>query len=353
MDGVANTTGHKPAHPAGRLQADSERCCPYCGSPTTKAMLARIAEAERERMVSLEASLKAKFAEHQRQAAMKSAAEIAQAKAEVGVQIEKARKEAAAKATAALAPKLAKAVAEAVNVERTKAYSEKLTLEQQLEEVKRRLQRRSAHDIGEPAEIDLYAAIAAAFPEDRVSRVSKGTRGPDVIVEVVSEGTIAGKIVLDSKDHLRWSNRFTSKLRADQIAEAADFAVLSTNTFPAGARELYIQDNVIVARPARVPVLLQLLRRQIIESFRLKLSTVTRNEKGAKLLTFIASTNCTDLFERAAKATADLLNIEESDAAWQAKTRTKRTVLIHGVQGAHGEFVGAINRILTESECPQ
>jgi hypothetical protein len=107
---------------------------------------------------------------------------------------------------------------------------------------------------------------------------------------------------------------------------------------------------VIVANPARVLVLIHLLRRQIIENYRLKLTAEGRNEKGAKLLAYIGSAACADLFERVAKLTADLLDIEQSDAAWQENTRNKRTGLIHGVQTARDELVGAINRILAGTE---
>jgi hypothetical protein len=180
--------------------------------------------------------------------------------------------------------------------------------------------------------------------------VAKGVKGPDVIIEVAHEGSIAGKIVLDSKDHLRWSHKFTTKLRADQIAENADFAILSSSIFPAGARELHIQNNVIVASPPRVLVLVHLFRRQIIENYRLRLIVEARNEKGAKLLAYIASAGCADLFERIAKLTADLLDIEQSDAAWQERTRNKRTRLIRGVQTVHDDLVGTINRILASTE---
>ncbi len=112
------------------------------------------------------------------------------------------RKEATKAAAAALQPKIAEAVAEAMQAERTRAYGEKLSLEQQLEEMKRKLQRKSAHDIGDPAEVDLHAMLASAFREDNVSRVPKGVRAPDVIIEVIHQGNLAEKIVLDSKNHL-------------------------------------------------------------------------------------------------------------------------------------------------------
>jgi hypothetical protein len=97
---------------------------------------------------------------------------------------------------------------------------------------------------GEPAEFDLYETLRSEFGGDKIARVGKGVKGPDIILQVVHSGAVTGSIAIDCKNHKRWQSVFTRKLRADQLAEGADFAVLSTSTFPKGARQLHIQDNV-------------------------------------------------------------------------------------------------------------
>lgn len=332
------TNGHDHGH-----DGESVETCPLCGSALTgaryRAAMARLERVEKERMAEQETALKAQFAEQQRQAAAKAVAETA-------AQVEKARKEASKAATAALAPKVAEAVAQAVQAERTKVYGEKLALEQQLEDMKRKLQRKTAHDIGEPAEVDLHAALVAACPEDRVSRVGKGVRGPDIVVEVVYRGTVAGKIILDSKDHSRWSNRFTQKLRDDQIAANADFAILSSNVFPAGKQHIHVQDNVIIASPARVPVLVELLRRLVIQNHVLKLSIEARNEKADAVFDFITSAACSDLFERVAKLTNEMEAIDRAETVAHEKVWSKRADLNRAIRSAYEEFAGTVQRII-------
>src|SRR5215472_3089376 len=119
---------------------DAPEMCPLCGSALTGARyrdaMARMERVEKERMTALEAALKTQFAEQQRRA-------VAKAGADAAVQVEKARREATKAAAAALQPRIAEAVAQAVQGERTKAYGDKLALEQQLEEMKRKLQRKS------------------------------------------------------------------------------------------------------------------------------------------------------------------------------------------------------------------
>lgn len=332
------TNGHDHGH-----DGESVETCPLCGSALThsryRAAMARLERVEKERMAEQEAALKARFAEQQRAAVAKAAAETA-------AQVEKARKEASKAATAALAPKVAEAVAQAVQIERTKVYGEKLALEQQLEDMKRKLQRKTAHDIGEPAEVDLHAMLVAACPEDRVSRVAKGVRGPDVIVEVIYQGDVAGRIILDSKDHLRWSNRFTQKLREDQIAASADFAILSSNVMPAGKQHIHVQDNVIVASPARVPVIVELLRRLVIQNHVLKLSIEARNEKADAIYDFITSAACADLFERVGKLTSEMEAIDRAEMAGHEKVWSRRADLNRAIRSAYEEFAGTVQRII-------
>jgi len=321
----------------------SVETCPLCGSKLTGARyrdaMARMERVEKERMTALETSLKSKFADQQREAAAKAARETA-------AQVEKAKKEAAKIAVAGFQAKVAEAVSLAVQVERTKAYGEKLSLEQQLEEMKRKLQRKSAHDIGEPAEVDLHAVLSTSFPDDNVSRVAKGVRGPDVIVEVIHQGTVAGKIILDSKDHLRWSNKFTQKLRADQLAEDADFAILSTTTFPAGKEQIHVQDHVVVASPARVPVVVELLRRLVIQNHVMRRSIEARNDKAHEIFDFIVSDTCSDLFDRIGKLTGELDAIDHAETVAHEKVWSKRGDLNRSLRSAYETFSSAVNRII-------
>ena len=149
---------------------------------------------------------------------------------------------------------LVEEAAELINAGKVKAFEETNGLSQRLAGMQRRLERRTPDELGEPAEVNLFEQLQAALL-DRVSRVAKGTKGPDIIIEVLHNNAVAGSIVIDCKNHKRWANTFVTKLMSDQRTAGADFAILSTSTFPKGARQLHIQDGVIVADPARVTVL--------------------------------------------------------------------------------------------------
>jgi hypothetical protein len=132
--------------------------------------------------------------------------------------------------------------------------------------------------------------------------------------------------------------------------EQADHAVLVASVFPADERQLLVRDGVIVASPARVIAVAHMLRRQVLQTHTLKLSNADRDEKTARLYAFMTSDRAADRWDRIASAASELLDIEKSDAAWQEKTRTKRSGLIHSVQAVHDEFTGEIDRILGGNE---
>src|SRR6266446_419150 len=117
------------------LHADASQC-PYCGQPISRKQYREIRERiegqERARIAKVEQTLKDRFAR------------------------EKERAE-----------------TEAVNAEKVKLFAEKLKLEEKLQEMQRALQKRSAAELGEEGEVDLFEALKTAFPGDRISRVAK------------------------------------------------------------------------------------------------------------------------------------------------------------------------------------
>jgi hypothetical protein len=137
---------HKPNGP----DAATERC-PWCRSKISRIEYQRIcnqiAEEERARLAKTEQGLRLQFAREQQKATATAKAEVEKAKRDAAAQIEKTRKEAAARETAirkqasevaraALAPKIAAAVAEA-----TKGWhGEKLRLTAELEALRRKIE---------------------------------------------------------------------------------------------------------------------------------------------------------------------------------------------------------------------
>lgn len=202
-----------------------------------------------------------------------------------------------------------------------------------LDQLRRQLERKTADERGEGAEIDLHANLREAFDDDQIKRIGKAETGADIWHDVKHNGEVCGRIVYDSKNHGRWSTSFTKKLRDDQLAAEADHAVLvlAPPAFPSGARQLDIRDGIIVANPARVVTIVSILREHIIQTHRLRLSEQERDEKMVTLYDFINSDRCNQLFAQFDLFMKELDDLEVTEKKAHEKTWVKRGQLMKKV----------------------
>jgi len=135
-------------------------------------------------------------------------------------------------------------------------------------------------------------------------------------------------------------------LLADQVAAQADYAILSSRVFPAGAKQMHIQDGILVANPARVLTLVEFLRRQIISSFKLRLSTESKAEKTVALYAFITSDLCAQLFSQIETQASKLEDLDVGEKKAHEKVWKDRGGLIRGIQKAKGDLSAQIDQIL-------
>ena len=280
-------------------------------------------------------------------AAAKSAHERAlqEKLAETGQQME-ALKEAHASEINAQREALEKDKLATVNAERANGLAVRMKLEEQLADMQRQLQQKTAHEHGEGDELDLFAVLKEFFEGDRIRRVEKGSPGADVIHEVVENGKVVGKIVYDRKNRGRWATEYATKLREDQIAEKADHAILSTNKFPKGKRELCVYEHVVLARPARVLALAEILRSEIVHHHALRVSNEEREAKTAELYAFITSPHCRQLLEAIETLVAQLEQIDADEQKTHTSVWQKRFRLLKAVLKSNGDLRFQIGRIV-------
>jgi hypothetical protein len=242
--------------------------------------------------------------------------------------------------------------AKAVNAEKSKAFNDRQKLEEKLQLMQRQLQKQRADELGEGAEIDLFDELKREFPRDDITRVGKGVEGADIIHKVINSGRECGCIVYDCKNRSSWRGDYVTKLRRDQLAAKADHAILASNAFPAGTRQLHYLDGVILASPARVVVLAAILRKQIVQSDSLRLSTEARSQKMARVYEFITSEHCAQLFDHIDTVTDDMLELDVAEKKKHDATWRRRGELIRSVQQARGDLAGEIDRIVTAPVIP-
>jgi hypothetical protein len=239
-----------------------------------------------------------------------------------------------------------RAHAEALNVEKSAVFEEKLKLSNKVEELQRALDKKTAEELGEGAEIDLFEALKSEFEGDRIERVNRGQPGADILHCVIHNGKECGKIIYDSKNHNAWRNDFVIKLSADQMAAKAEHAILSTRKFPARARHLHVQDGIILASPARVVALVTIVRQHLIQTQTLRLSNEERTQKTAELYSFITSERCADLFTRIDTHAEDMLDLQVKEKKAHEAHWKREGELLRSVQKVRAEICTEIGAII-------
>lgn len=321
----AEAAKKKAVEEAAKAQAEAEAAKKMAAEQTAKVR----ADAEK----AAEATIAARVA-----AAEQAASEAKQQKE----QLQAAHNaEIAAQRTA-----LEKDTAERVNAERSKAFEANLKLQQEIEDLHRKAQHKSPQELGEGAELDLFEELKAAYPDDLIMRIGPGAAGADIRHHVRHNGQVCGTILYDSKDRSQWRTDYAKKLRTDQVADKADHAVLSTNVFPAGVRQLDVYEGVILACPARILALVVILREHILRVYTLRLSGEERAQKTAQLYEFMTSNRSADLFAQMTSAAEQLedLDIKERkahDTVWE-----KRNQMIRASQKAQATLQVEMERII-------
>jgi len=353
--------------------------CPLCEQPIAQDIARRIAarqqEQQRAALEAARAEAEAKVeqriavalseAKTAAEAAMLSThadfqAKLAQAEqAKAGVEAEitalKAAQDAAVETRIAeRAATLKQEKDAAVLAEKTRSFEETQALRQKLEDLTRRLEGKSAHELGEGSEIDLFEQLRDAFQGDRIQRVPKGVNGADVIHAVVHNGRVCGKIIYDAKNRDAWQNAFATKLKADKLAQAADHAILSSNKFPKDKGQIHSQDGVIVANPARVLAIAEILRDQIVRMHELRVSKEAREEKTVALYAFVTSDHFKQLVEQVEAQAGKMLDLDSKEQEAHRRIWDQRSKLIRTIQKARADLIFEVDRIIgTAGNGPQ
>ena len=141
-------------------------------------------------------------------------------------------------------------------------------------------------------------------------------------------------------------NEHVTKLLEDQLAAKAEHAILSTHKFPAGTRQLHMQDGVLFANPARVVSVVTLIRRHLLQAHILRLSSAERESKKAALYAFITTERCTQLFSRIDAHADELLEQQVKERKWHDAAWKKEGELIRSIQKVQAELSNEISCII-------
>ena len=331
------------ARAAGKKEADAVLQEKLAAAERAKA---KGDAAWKERIAALEEATKARDTELQEKVA---AAERDKQRAVEQCEVLKANQEQAVnERVQEVREAMEKANANALGAERAKHFEERQKLTDKLEDFKRQLERKTSDELGEGAEVDLFDALKGEFENDKIERIGKGSPGADVRHVVIHNGKICGTILYDSKNRGRWLNDYVEKLARDQRAAKAEHAILSTLKFPEKMRQVHVDraTGVIIANPARVLALVQVLRKHLVHLHSLRLSNAERGKKTAALYDFVTSERYTQILDSVDTHAEKLLNLQirekkAHDAIWR-----RQGMLCRSIQKARADVGAEIDRII-------
>jgi hypothetical protein len=227
---------------------------------------------------------------------------------------------------------------------------ERESLQRKMQLMNNQLEKKTANELGDGAEIDLFEALREAFPNDRITRIKKGQVGADILHEVLYKGEVCGKIIVDSKHRQSWQNIFVSKLRQDKVEACAEHAILSTTVFPAGKKELCLDSDVMIMSPARVVNVVQILRGAMVAMHLKGLSTKERSSKMILLYSLITSEAYIGKFSEATKLTKDMLDLEVQEKTTHDNVWKKRGALVKRMQNVLREVETEVAAVIEHED---
>ena len=238
---------------------------------------------------------------------------------------------------------------EAVNAEKAKAFLEHQKLTEKVNSLQRDLEKKTNEELGEGAEVDLFEALKEEFPDDDIKRIPKGSPGADIRHIVMLHGKPCGTILYDSKNHKCWRWDHAAKLKADQLADKAEHAILSTLKLPEGTRQIHIHEGMVLANPARVVSIATMIRQHLLQIHTWRLSEIERENKTAALYEFMTSEQCAQLLARIDERVDEMLDQQVKEQRWHENHWRKEGEALRAIQKAKADLANQISNIIGTS----
>ena len=317
--------------------------CPWCGSRITHAKFVQIQDAirkdEQRKLAAAEKQIHERLAKEILAQQQKLEAERAKILKQLQ-EAEKLRK----KEIADIRQILQKDRDAALLKKDAEFARERDALQKKISDMSRRV-RGTGGEVAEGGEIDLYDALRGAFPEDQISR-TKGKTSGNLVHDIRYKGKSAGKILIDCRPRAAWQHAFVTKLRQDQSEVGADQAILATSMFPAGKKELFVDSGVIVVAPARVPAMVDVLRKALIAMYVARMSDAERTDKLGRLFKFMTSPAFKRKLVEAAELAGEALQIDVDEKRAHDNVWKKRGTVLTRIKNVLREIDTDVSAIV-------
>lgn len=229
------------------------------------------------------------------------------------------------------------------------------SMQQKIEELKRRAEQGSQQLQGEVLELELENLLRAKFPFDAIEPVPKGEFGGDVLHRVVgTSGQSCGAILWESKRTKNWSDAWLVKLREDQRTAKAEIAVIVTHTLPKGVETFEMVDGVWVTHPRAALPVAAILRQSLLELALTRQSSEGQQTKTEMIYQYLTGPRFRQRVEAIVEAFSTMQEDLDKERKAIMKQWAKREEQIERVMGAtvgmYGDLQGIAGKSLQEIE---
>jgi len=230
-----------------------------------------------------------------------------------------------------------------------------VSMQKQIEDLKRRAEQGSQQLQGEVQELEIESLLSARFPRDTIQPVPKGEFGGDILHRVMNPvGQQCGTILWESKRTKNWNDGWLPKLREDQRAAKAEIAVIVSQVLPKDVETFGLVDQVWIAHPkVALPVAIALRQtlieiagaRQASEGQQTKMDMVYRYLTGPRFRQRIQA-----IVEAFSSMREDLDRERKAITKQWAKREEQIDRVMQATVGMYGDLQGIAGKTLQEIE---
>jgi hypothetical protein len=283
--------------------------------------------------------------------AVRKERELAEAKRELDLTIEKRVAESQAEIQM-------RAKAEAEQVLALKVQEKEqtiLSMQKQIEDLKRKSEQGSQQLQGEVQELQLEALLRSSFPHDTIVPVPKGEFGGDAIQEVTTPfGQPCGKILWESKRTRNWSDGWLQKLRGDQRAAKADAAIIVSQALPKAIDVFGQIDGIWITAPKCAVAVALAVRHALIEVTLARKSSEGQQSKMEIMYHYLTGPRFRHRVQAIVEKFQDMqMDLDKERRAMQrawAKREQQIQGIIAATSGMWGDMQGIAGQSLKEIE---
>lgn len=229
------------------------------------------------------------------------------------------------------------------------------SMQRQIEELRRKSEQGSQQLQGDVQEVELASILSGRFATDTIARVARGEFGGDVLQQVLSSaGAVCGSILWESKRTKNWSDAWLAKLRQDQRAAKADFAVIVSQVLPKDVAHFDQVEGVYVVSPQCIVPVAAMLRKALLELALARQSSAASETKAALVYQYLTGPRFRQRLQAMVEAFTMMqedLNTEKKAIQKQwAKREIQLDRMMHSTVGMYGDLQGIAGKSVQEIE---